>query len=84
MKNVNSHAYDKEPAYDDELNRPMLWLAGFFVVMFVAAFAFATIGKNPQQVAATEKSMTSGDVLMLPITQPAIPEPTTTGQGPSR
>jgi hypothetical protein len=71
-------------AYDDELNRPMLWLAGFFVVMFVVAFAFATIGKNPQQVAANDKSMTSGDVLMLPITQPAAPEPITTGQGPAR
>ena len=71
-------------AYDDELNRPMLWLAGFFVVMFVVAFAFATIGKNPEQVAANDKSTTTGDVLMFPITQPSVPEPTTTGQGPSR
>jgi hypothetical protein len=78
MKNVNGDAYD------DELNRPMLWLAGFFVVMFVIAFAFATIGKNPEQVAANDKSMTTGDVLMFPITQPTVPEPTTTGQGPSR
>ena len=66
---------------DDEFDKPMLWLAGFFVVMFVLAFAFATIGKNPQQVAANDMSMTSGDVLMLPITQPVTPEPTTTGRG---
>jgi len=83
MKHVNGHAYHKD-AYDDELNRPMLWLAGFFVAMFVVAFAFATIGKNPQVVAANDKSMTTGDVLMHPITQPAPPEPTTTGQRPLR
>jgi hypothetical protein len=70
-------------AQDDELNKPMLWLAGFFVVMFVVAFIFATIGKNPQ-VAVNDSSMTSGDVLMPPITQPATPVPTTTGQGQSR
>ena len=83
MRNLNGHAYDND-AYDDELNRPMLWLAGFFIVMFVVAFAFATIGKNSQVVAANDKSMTTGDVLMYPITQPAPPEPTTTGQRPLR
>jgi hypothetical protein len=69
--------------HDDELNKPMLWLAGFFVVMFAVAFVFATIGKNPQQMAINERSMTSGDVLIPPITQPATPTPTTTGQGQS-
>jgi len=78
MENLNREAHD------DELDRPMLWLAGFFVVMFVVAFAFATIGKNPQQIATTDVSMTSGDLLLPPITQPAGPPPTTTGQGPSR
>jgi hypothetical protein len=70
-------------AHDDDLNKPVLWLAGFFVVMFAVAFVFATIGKNPQ-VAANDISMTKGDVLTPPITQPAAPEPTTTGQGQSR
>jgi hypothetical protein len=71
-------------AHDDELNKPMLWLAGFFVVMFAVAFVFATIGKNPQQVAVNDRSITCGVVLIPPITQPAIPEPTTTGQGQSQ
>jgi hypothetical protein len=66
---------------DDELNKPMLWLAGFFVVMFAVAFVFATIGKNPQQVAVNDRSMTNGDVLIPPITQPVTPAPSTTGQG---
>jgi len=79
MENLNREAHD-----DDELDRPMLWLASFFVVMFVVAFAFAMIGKNPQQIATTDVSMTSGDLLLPPITQPAGPPPTTTGQGPSR
>ena len=78
MENLNGETHD------DELNRPMLWLAGFFVVMFLVAFAFATIGKNPQQVAINDMSMTSGDTLLPPITQPAAPEPTTTGQGQAR
>jgi hypothetical protein len=68
---------------DDELNKPMLWLAGFCVAMFIVAFVFATIGKNPQ-VAVNDISMTQGDVLTPPITQPPAAEPSTTGQGQSR
>jgi hypothetical protein len=70
-------------AHDDELNKPMLWLAGFCVLMFAIAFVFAIISKNPQ-VAVNDTSTIPGDVLTPPITQPATPEPSTTGQGQSR
>jgi hypothetical protein len=75
--------YLDRDAHDDELNKPLLWFTAFCLVMFAIAFVFATIGKNPQ-VAVNDISMTKGDVLMPPITQPVAPEPSTTGQAQAR